>query len=687
MIGRRLGHFEITGSIGAGGMGVVYKATDLRLQRTVALKLLPPDLSSDPERRLRFEREARAASALNHPNIVTVHEIDRADGVDFIAMELVDGETLDRTVARGATVEAALGYATQIGEALSAAHAAGVVHRDLKPGNVIVKPGGQVKVLDFGLAKRVAGGGAFDTEAPTQSLDFRSAAGTVTGTLAYMSPEQAEGKPLDARTDIFSFGVVLYELLSGRRPFVGENPAQVLGAILRDTPPAARSLRKDLPDELERILAKALEKDVEYRYQHMADVVADLKRLGRAHGTAGGRGTAASFGRRATWIVGLAATLSIAFLGLRGWTSRSPNPIQFHLVSTFPGSHRAPSLSPDGRMMAFVDDAHDPPQVWVKPLGEGIPVQVTTGEPAAGNPRWSPKGDQIVFERSRKGLWSVPPLGGPARQVLEYGTCPSFFPDGERLVFDRGPELWVARIDGSDAHRVEGVQDNFYSFYLNHCGAVSPDGRWLAYFQPQSGPHGDYWIIPARGGTPRRLTSDVSMGGGVVFSPDGRSVIVSSSRAGSQTLWRVPVDGGTPEPLTTGAGEDVEPALSADGARSSTATRATRTRSWSSTRGREPSARSSSAGRTRTARSSRRTAAASRSSPTPRRTSRSSRSGRTAATCGRSREGGRGRTSCRASLPTAPSSTTSPTTLLRCGGCPPPGAESRPSWTDGSGEG
>ena len=177
MIGRRLGHFEITGAIGAGGMGVVYKATDLKLQRTVALKLLPPDVAADRDRRSRFEREARAASALNHPNIVTVHEIDSADGVDFIAMELVEGETLDAAIERGLAVDKALGYAAQIGEALAAAHAAGIVHRDLKPRNVIVKPGGQVKVLDFGLAKRV-GGGLVDSHAPTASAEPQSAVGS-----------------------------------------------------------------------------------------------------------------------------------------------------------------------------------------------------------------------------------------------------------------------------------------------------------------------------------------------------------------------------------------------------------------------------------------------------------------------------------------------------------------------------
>jgi Tol biopolymer transport system component len=271
------------------------------------------------------------------------------------------------------------------------------------------------------------------------------------------------------------------------------------------------------------------------------------------------------FRRPAAWLASAAALLALAaLLGPRVFPRRRA-PVQFRLVSTFPGSHRSPSLSPDGRMMAFIDAARETPEVWVKPLGEGDPIQITSGGPTAGNPIWSPKGDVIVFGRARKGLWSVPPLGGAPRQILEHGSCASFFPDGERLVFDRGQELWVARVDGSEAHRVEGVQNNFYSFYLNHCATVSPDGNWLAYFQPQWGPHGDFWMIPAAGGTPKRLTSDRSFGGGSVFSRDGRSVIVSSARAGSQTLWRVPIDGAPAEPLTTGAGEDVEPALSADG--------------------------------------------------------------------------------------------------------------------------
>jgi Tol biopolymer transport system component len=561
LVGRELGHFRVTAPIGAGGMGVVYEAIDLRLQRPVALKLLPADISDDPGRRSRFEREARAASALNHPNIVTVYEIDRDQGLDFIAMELVEGETLTAAIERGLPLAEALRLAGQIAQALAAAHAAGIVHRDLKPGNVMVRPDGQPKVLDFGLAKRLAGG-ALDTQAPTLSGEPQTAPGVVAGTLAYMSPEQAEGRLLDARSDIFSFGVLLFEMLTGRRPFSGQNAAQVLSAILRDSPPRVRSLRGDLPAELDGILARALEKDVDRRYQRASDLAADLAALRPAPAGA----SPASWRRPAVRAAGLLLLAALAAIAGRSvFSRRVAAPAQFRLLSTFPGSHRSPSLSPDGRLLAYVDVARGTPQIWVKPVAEGDPVQVTTGDAAAARPRWSPKGDVIVFERRRAGIWLVPPLGGPPRQVLERGSCPAFFPDGERLVFDRDTTLWVASLDGSDARPLAGVPDNFYSFYLCHSAAVSPDGQSIVYFQPQWGPYGDFWILPASGGNPRRLTFDVTTGGGAVFARDGRSVIVSSGRGGSQTLWRVPTEGGDPEPVTTGAGEDAEPELSADG--------------------------------------------------------------------------------------------------------------------------
>jgi serine/threonine protein kinase len=564
LIGRTLGHFRVTGAIGAGGMGVVYKADDLRLRRTVALKVLPPELALDPARRARLLAEARAASALNHPNIVTVHEIDSADETDFIAMEYLEGRPLDRLIgAEGLPVADALAYATQIAAALTAAHARGVVHRDLKPANVIVTPQGQVKVLDFGLAKRLPGA-PLGSEAPTDTAVARTAEGSLAGTVAYMSPEQAEGRPIDERSDLFSLGVILFEMVTGRRPFHGDSLAALLSSILRDEPPPVRALRPGLPPELEAVLTKALAKKIERRYASAAELASDLERLrrGAATATRAPRGR----GRVILAVAALALVAAAAFLWFRSRPRAHP-PLRVSLLSTFPGSHRAPSLSPDGKMVAFVDTAKGVPQIWLKYLGESDPVQITSGDLPASRPRFSPTGDPIVFERRRAGIWAVPPLGGTPRQIVEVGMCPSFFPDGDRIVFDKGTELWTVRLDGSDARQVKGVQENFFSFYVKRCAAVSPDGRSLVYFQPERGPNGDLWLIPATGGEPRRLTHDDAPAGNPVFSRDGRSLIFSSSRAGSRTLWRVPMTGGAPEPVTTGAGEDDEPDLSRDGTR------------------------------------------------------------------------------------------------------------------------
>ena len=284
MIARRLSHFEIEAEIGAGGMGVVYRAKDLRLRRTVALKVLPPHLLADPSQQERFLREARAASALNHPNIVTVYEVDTSDGVDFIAMEYLEGKSLDQLIGAGSLDPArALRYARQIAEGLAAAHGRGITHRDVKPRNILVTLGDTVKILDFGLANVIAPQDP-DSEALTQSKI--TGPGHVLGTVAYMSPEQARGQKLDARSDIFSFGIVFYEMLAGQGPFRGQSAAEVLSAILRDKPPPLRTARPDLPGGIERIVDKALEKDPDYRYQDMREVLADLKRLERDAGPA-----------------------------------------------------------------------------------------------------------------------------------------------------------------------------------------------------------------------------------------------------------------------------------------------------------------------------------------------------------------------------------------------------------------
>jgi serine/threonine-protein kinase len=326
--GQRLSHYEIREKLGEGGMGVVYRAVDIRLERPVALKILPPDKMADPARRGRFVREAKAASALNHPNIVTIYDIETEAGRDFIAMELVSGRTLGDAMAQGPLpVEEAVRYAVQAAEALRAAHAAGLVHRDIKPANIMITPAGVVKLLDFGLAKLVSSDGPGESE---DTRTMHTSAGAVVGTLAYMSPEQAQGLPVDARSDIFSFGAVLYQMLTGQAPFQGSVAALMYAIVLAATPPLKR-LRPDAPDALAALVERALEKDPARRQQSMEEMLASLKALSGIPGTAAGmpRLRLARVSRRGA-IVAAAVAASLALLaGARfaarsGWLSGVP---------------------------------------------------------------------------------------------------------------------------------------------------------------------------------------------------------------------------------------------------------------------------------------------------------------------------------------------------------------------------
>jgi serine/threonine protein kinase len=328
--GTKLGPYEVIAPLGSGGRGEVYRALDPRLGREVAIKVLPAERLADPARRARFVQEARAASALNHPHIVTIHEIEQAEGIDFIVMELVPGKTLDALIPRqGMRLGEALRIAIPLADALAAAHAAGIVHRDLKPSNVMVTPQGVVKVLDFGLAKLRQpdeGGGEEDT-----TLDARvsppSRVGAVAGTPAHMSPEQASGGKVDARSDIFSFGAVLWEMVTGRRAFSGRSSAETLAAILREQPKPPSELVPDLPRDLERIILRCLRKESDRRFQHMLDVkveLQDVKEESDSQATAAGAAIAAKRRSRRYWVAGAVALFLIlaTAAGLTLWRLR-----------------------------------------------------------------------------------------------------------------------------------------------------------------------------------------------------------------------------------------------------------------------------------------------------------------------------------------------------------------------------
>jgi serine/threonine protein kinase len=427
MHGRTISHYEIAEKLGEGGMGVVYKAKDTHLDRLVALKLLPPDKVSDPERIRRFVQEAKAASALNHPNIVTIYDIDTADGVTFIAMEYIQGRTLEQWIRSRGSLGDILKYGAQIASALTAAHAKGIIHRDLKPGNIMISDAGLAKVLDFGLAKlteiAVAG-----EEAATRTIRQGDVTpteeGRIVGTASYMAPEQAEGKTIDARTDIFALGAVLYEMVSGRRAFQGDTAISTLSAILKTDPKPLRELAPNTPGEVERIVTRCLRKDPSRRFQHMDDLKVALDEMREESDSGKLSAVAATPGRRRrslVWIVGLIALIWAAglYLGIRTPEKQNTGPVLTRLTSDT-GLTLDPTFWAQGNLLAYASDrAGGRLDIYVQQLGGGEPHRVTSNEADDHEPDFSPDGTRIVFrsERDGGGLYIVPSLGGVERKI------------------------------------------------------------------------------------------------------------------------------------------------------------------------------------------------------------------------------------------------------------------------------
>jgi serine/threonine protein kinase len=446
----QLGPYRIVGVIGAGGMGTVYQARDTRLDRMVAIKVSEARFSA------RFEREAHAVAALNHPHICTLYDV----GPNYLVMEYVEGQPLHGPMP----VAQALRLAIQIADALDAAHRKGIIHRDLKPGNVLVTRSG-VKLLDFGLAKMAET--APGEEESTRTLQPKTEEGMIVGTTAYMSPEQAEGKPVDTRSDIFSFGSVLYEMLTGKPAFRGNSRMSTLSAILKEEPQPASSIRKEIPHDLEKIVTRCLRKDAARRYQHMDDVKVALEEVKEESDSGSAAIKTAPPRRRWVWAALLAMLLAAGFFAWRTWWSpSSAKPLRAVALTTSPGAKSSPSFSPDGNYVAFAWNGpkQDNFDIYVQQIGAGPPLRLTTDPRNDYNPVWSSDGRWIAFLRSqssspgagRKGsipqvgtseLRLVPPLGGPERKLAEVRTGQSYYfatylawcPDSDCVVVTDSP--------------------------------------------------------------------------------------------------------------------------------------------------------------------------------------------------------------------------------------------------------
>ena len=589
--GSRVGPYQVIGLLGAGGMGEVFRARDTRLGRDVALKVLPESFAGNADRLRRFEQEARAAGSLNHPNVLAVYDVGSQDEVVYLVSELLEGQTLrDRIAAGLLPARKCVELATQIAQGLAAAHDKGIVHRDLKPDNLFLTRDGRVKILDFGLARQVAPAGSTDASGTTETETRLTEPGAVLGTVGYMSPEQVLGRPADQRSDLFSLGAILYEMLSGRRAFQGPSAVETMNAILKEEPKDLFEVAPSVPPGVERIVSRCLEKNAAERFQSARDLAFALESL-----SLGGPARAARAGRGPWPWIALAGLLAavLGFLARERLAPRAASGLdayRFSPLATAEGYEGQASWSADGRTVAYVADTSGVLQVHTRSLDSSMAAQITRSLSDCQDPLWSPDGTRIFYTSlagSSLGLWSVGATGGTPQVLLRNAAAAALSPDAQTLALLREDahqgnfslSLWISSPPGSEPTPYPDealAKRRFGKGFLR----FSRDGKKLGLFVAStsgdaSGEEGysspELWILPQPSGVARQVLPSLTvMPDPAPFSwmPDGRRIVFGAEFLGQtpgKHLWIADTEAGRITPLTASSGSEEYPALSPDG--------------------------------------------------------------------------------------------------------------------------
>ena len=605
--GQELSHYKILSRIGAGGMGEVFLAQDKILERRVALKLLPAQFTQNAERLQRFIREAKAASALNHPNIITIYEIGEVatalGKTHFIATEFIEGETLRTwTVDEEKRLRQILSNVIQVASALDAAHKAGIVHRDIKPENVMVRPDGLVKVLDFGLAKLTPqAAGSIDAEAQTRIQAVKTVPGMILGTLRYMSPEQARGRSVDARSDIFSLGVVLYEMLTEQPLFAGESDADVVAAIIHKQAPPLATYLPEVPSELDRIVQKALAKDREQRYQNARDLQIDLQTLkensdlnvwlarsgsvttGKTTAQVSSAMTAPRFSLRQLLFGLLVATLlagAIWWLMLgRGRQVEMPPPESLKNVEVVnwqstPGEgYSFGAFSPDGKWVAFTSTKDGSKNVWIKQAASGDAKLSTEDDFTNESPIWSPDGDEIAFVSMRggqRGIWRKPPLGSTPVSLNTVALGDNYIwlrywsKKNATIYYEQQQNLFALDVHSGQTRQITDLDS---AKVCANSVSVSPDEKHTSYISINDDGTNSLWVVPVRGGPPIQITESFANARNTVWHSDGNRLFFSAKVDETYQIFVTDLAGHKPAQITFGERDSFVLDISADGAK------------------------------------------------------------------------------------------------------------------------